>query len=79
MPKGVNYTQIVSDLMDIDRFPSHAQMIGWETAQTIGLPAEYVPKDDPVWKLYWSLYCHLRLVIDEKQKIFESYYVSLLW
>jgi Serine dehydrogenase proteinase len=78
-PMGVNYTQIVADLMNIERFPSHGQPIGWDTAQKIGLPIEYLEKDDPIWKLYWSLYCHLRLAINKDTKIFESHYVSLPW
>jgi hypothetical protein len=73
------YTRIATDLMDIDRFPSHGQMIGYDTAKTIGLPVRYLPKDDPTWKHYWTLYCHLRLVIEDNQKIFESYYVSMNW
>jgi hypothetical protein len=75
----VNYTKIATDLMDINRFQSHGQMISCEVADSIGLPVRYFPKDDPIWKLYWTLYCHLRLVIEDNQKIFESYYVSMNW
>jgi ATP-dependent protease ClpP protease subunit len=78
-PRGLNYSKIVSDLMDINRFPSHGQMINWETAsEIIGLPVDYLPKHDELWKLYWTLYCHLRLAVQNNQKIFESYYVSLV-
>jgi hypothetical protein len=75
----INYTKIATDLMDINRFQSHGQMIGYETAKTIGLPVRYLAKDEPMWKLYWTLYCHLRLAIEDNQKIFESYYVSMNW
>ena len=52
----VAYTKIASDLMDINRFQSHGQMISCEVAKSIGLPVRYLPKDDPMWKLYWTLY-----------------------
>jgi len=77
-PRGTAYTAIVSKLMDIDQYPSHGQMIGWEAAVEMGLDIEYMPMSDPLWRKYWVLYCHLRLAIPESgQRIFESSYVSL--
>jgi hypothetical protein len=40
---GLNYTHIASELMDTRRFPSHSQMIGYETAKEIGLNVTYMP------------------------------------
>ncbi|AYG70630.1 hypothetical protein [Rhizobium sp. CCGE531] len=76
--RGLNFSRIASELMDINRYPSHGQMIGWEAASNIGLTIEYLPPDDPIWRKYWALYCHLRLAIESDQRIFESNYVSLL-
>lgn len=77
-PKGTEFTRIASEMMDIDQYPSHGQMIGWETAQQIGLNIDYRPLSDDLWQKYWALYCHLRLAIEGDQKIFESNYVSMV-
>ncbi|MGY3488160.1 hypothetical protein ACVW1C_006043 [Bradyrhizobium sp. USDA 4011] len=76
--RGKNFSKIASELMDINKYQSHGQMIGWETANEMGLTITYMPSTDPVWRKYWALYCHLRLVIESEQRIFESNYVSLL-
>jgi hypothetical protein len=76
--RGANFSKIAHDLMDISRYPSHGQMIGWEAARNIGLNVDYLPLTDPNWRKYWSLYCHLRLAIESDQRIFESNYVSLI-
>lgn len=74
---GLNYTAITAALMDTKRFPSHSQMIGCEIAKEIGLRITYMPSEDPIWQKYWELYCHLRLVVNGKKKLFESAYASL--
>lgn len=76
--RGKNFSKIASELMDINRYQSHGQMVGWEDATEIGLTIEYMPPTGPVWRKYWALYCHLRLAIESEQRIFESNYVSLL-
>lgn len=76
--RGKNFSKIASELMDINKYQSHGQMIGWETANEMGLTISYMPSNDPVWRKYWALYCHLRLAIESEQRIFESSYVSLL-
>lgn len=78
IPRGLNYTKITSQLLDIRSYPSHGQMIGWEEAETMGLVIEYLPMTDPVWRRYWELYCNLRLAIESGERIFESSYVSLV-
>jgi hypothetical protein len=76
--RGKNFSKIASELMDINKYQSHGQMIGWETANEMGLTITYLPSTDLVWRKYWALYCHLRLAIESEQRIFESNYVSLL-
>jgi len=76
--RGKNFSKITSELMDINKYQSHGQMIGWENANEMGLTITYMSPTDPVWRKYWSLYCHLRLAIESEQRIFESNYVSLV-
>lgn len=76
--RGMNFSKIASELMDINKYQSHGQMIGWETANEMGLTITYMQSTNPVWRKYWALYCHLRLAIESEQRIFESNYVSLL-
>lgn len=76
--RGKNFSKIANELMDVNKYQSHGQMIGWEAATEIGLTVEFMPSTDPVWRKYWTLYCHLRLAIESEQRIFESNYVSLL-
>ena len=75
---GGNYTAAPSKLMDTKRFPSHGQPIGWEIAKNeIKLNVEFKDRHDPLWCLYWNLYCNLRLAVADDKKIFESLHVSL--
>lgn len=74
---GLNYTAIPYALMDTERFASHSQMIDYGTAKEIGLNIAYMPSEDPIWQKYWELYCHLRLAVNGKQKLFESARASL--
>jgi hypothetical protein len=67
--------------MDIERWPSHGQMINWKDAkQELELDVEYLPPTNEQWRAYWRLYCLLRLAINNKdnQNIFESNYASLI-
>jgi ATP-dependent protease ClpP protease subunit len=77
--RGANFSLIASELMDTNKYPSHGQMIGWEAARGIGLTVEYLAPADSTWKLYWELYCLLRLAVTDDQKIFESGYASLVF
>jgi Serine dehydrogenase proteinase len=76
---GGNWSATVNELLDTKRWRSHAQMISWQDAQdpTIGLSVEYLSADDPVWQMYWQLHCLQRLAINDREKIFESDYVSI--
>jgi hypothetical protein len=75
--KKATYTKIAGDLMDINRWPAHGQMIGWEDAKEMGLEVEYLAPDSKEWRGYWSLFCQQRLALKDGMKLFESDYASL--
>jgi ATP-dependent protease ClpP protease subunit len=75
--RGLPFSEIAGALLDLDRWPSHGQMINWEDAKALGLDVNYLPPSDNTWQKYWLLHCHQRLSIDDNQKLFESAYVSL--
>ena len=70
--QGGNYTAAPAALLDVDRFPSHGQMIDWRTAKDIGIPQVcYLARTDSLWQQYWRLYRHL-LSICGTGRVFES-------
>lgn len=70
--QGGNYTAAPALLLDVDRFPSHGQMIDWRTAKAIGIPqVHHLARNDPLWQQYWRLYCHL-LPICGTGRVLES-------
>jgi ATP-dependent protease ClpP protease subunit len=73
----ISYTTIAGDLLDTKRWLTHGQMIGPDDAKKIGLLVEYLPPTDTQWRRYWRLYCRQRLAVQDRQKLFESHYVSL--
>jgi hypothetical protein len=75
--KKATYTKIAADLMDINRWPAHGQMIGYEDAKELELEIEYLAPDSVEWRAYWSLYCQQRLAVKDGAKLFESDYASL--
>ena len=75
--KKATYTKIAGDLMDINRWPAHGQMISWEDAREMELEIEYLPPNSKEWRAYWSLYCQQRLAVKDGTKLFESDYASL--
>ena len=75
--KGLPFSQIANDLMDLTRWPSHRQMINWEDVQEIGLPVDYFPPTDDLWQKYWLLHCYQRISLEAKERLFESSFVSL--
>jgi hypothetical protein len=76
--KGRNFSHIASALMDLRRWPSHGQMIGWQDLRELGLPVQYHLPQSEQWQAYWRLYCLLRLAVKDQQSIFESAYASLV-
>lgn len=75
--KVSNFTEIANALMDNKRWLTHGQMIGYQSAQNLGLKVDYLLPSDETWRAFWQLYCHQRLAIKDEQKLFESDYVSL--
>ena len=58
--QGGSYTAAPAVLMDVDRFPSHGQMIDWRTAKEIGIPqVHFQDRRTPIWRRYWRLYKYL--------------------
>lgn len=77
--KGGNYTALPEKLMDVDRFPSHGQMIDWRTAQHIGFPqVDPLDRRSPLWQQYWRLYRQLSLVCGAQGRVFESRDLTIL-
>lgn len=74
---GGNYTKVASDLIDTNQWLAHGQMIGWQHASGIGLMVDYLEPRNDAWRQFWRLYCLQRLTVGDKQKLFESDYVSL--
>ena len=71
--QGANYTAVSAALMDVDRFPSHGQMIDWRTALDIGIPQiHHLARQSRLWQLYWHLYCRLLPVCGINGGVFES-------
>jgi hypothetical protein len=52
-------------------------LFGWNDAIKIGLSVEYLDPSSEQWQSYWHLYCHQRLAIQDRQKLFESDVASL--
>ncbi len=79
LKQGGNWSQAVSALIDNKRWRTHGQMISWQDASDpkMGLQVEYLPPDSEEWQEYWQLYCMQRLSITDRQKLFESDYVSI--
>jgi hypothetical protein len=75
-----NWSKAANELLDTQRWLSHAQMISWEDAQDprIGLKVEYLDPNSDEWQENWQLYCLQRLTVGDHQKLFESDYASLL-
>ena len=71
--QGGNYTAASSVLIDVNRFPSHGQMIDWRTAKEIGI-SQVHPMDrrSQLWQQYWRLYRHLLQVCGTRGRVFES-------
>ena len=79
MRRGGNYTSAPAALVDIERFPSHGQMIDWRTARRIGIPHVHpMDQQSALWQQYWHLYQQLRDACGAERRILESRDESLL-
>lgn len=71
--KGVNYTAVAAILVDVERFPSHGQMIDWRMAQDIGIPDVHpLDRHSSLWRQYWRLYRQLSELCGVGRRVFES-------
>jgi hypothetical protein len=69
-------TRVGAALVEREVWPTHGQMINWREARAMGLVVEYLAQDDPLWCMWWSLYCRQRLALEEpKERLFESDHV----
>jgi hypothetical protein len=66
--------RIAEELINIEKYPNHGQVINYQDAQKIGLKVVYMPYRDPVWQAMWSLYLHYIVAMRERMyvKMFES-------
>lgn len=76
-PKSGNFTEIARSLMDPEKWQSHGQMIGHAQASALGLTIHYRDPHDQLWEKFWQLYCHQRIEIQDKHKLFESSFACL--
>ena len=77
--QGGNYTAAPALLINVDRFPSHGQMIDWRTAKEIGIPqVDHLDRRSPLWQQYWRLYRQLSLVCGAQGRVFESRDLTIL-
>lgn len=66
--------RIAEELINIEKYPNHGQVINYQDAQRIGLNVVYMPYTDPIWRALWSLYLHYVVAMRERMyvKMFES-------
>lgn len=77
---GGNWSATARELLNTKQYKSHGQMISREDAKDakLGLNVEYATPEEPLWQDLWQLYCLQRLVVEDKNKLFESDVVSIL-
>ena len=76
-PRITNYTAVAPNFIDVQKWLTHGQMISWQGAIREGLTnVEHLEFRSPLWRSYWQLYCLQRLALKDRQKLFESDYVS---
>lgn len=72
-----NWTGIPAELMNLEKYPSHGQMIDAEDANQMGLLVTSLLPTSEQWRAYWNLYCLQRLAVKDSEKLFESGLASL--
>jgi ATP-dependent protease ClpP protease subunit len=78
-PKIATYTAVATNFIDVGKWLTHGQMISWQAATYEGLSnVEYLDFRGSQWRSYWQLYCLQRLVVKDREKLFESDYASFL-
>ncbi|WP_436664379.1 SDH family Clp fold serine proteinase [Alicyclobacillus acidoterrestris] len=76
-PTGAEH--IANQLTDVNKYPSHAQVINHAEAAGLGLNVQYLSDQDDVWQAMWRLYIRYITEIREHGlvKVFESNYASV--
>lgn len=68
--------QTARDLAYAERYTSHAHLIDWKEARKLfgKEGVEYIKNIDPLWNLYWELYCRSALFLENPSivKLFET-------
>jgi len=68
--------ETAKDLAYAEKYTSHAHLIDWEEAiKLFGKEdIEYIKNTDPLWNLYWELYCRSALFLENPSivKLFET-------
>lgn len=72
--------RIAETLINIDKYPNHGSVIGYEEAKAIGLNVVYQSDGDEFWQGMWRLYTRYLVYMREKAavKLFESSDVSIM-
>lgn len=72
-----SWSAVAPELLNTKRWYAHGQVISGAAAKGIGLDIELVDADSDLWREIWQLYCLQRLAITDRQRLFESDWVSL--
>ncbi|WP_028776203.1 SDH family Clp fold serine proteinase [Shimazuella kribbensis] len=72
--------RIAEELINIEKYPNHGQVINYQDARKIGLNVVYKADHDPLWQAMWQLYINYMIMMREKEsvKIYESTYSSIM-
>lgn len=72
-------TDLISKISTSNSYKSHGAVIDYDETQKLGLAAEYLNYDDPIWRRLWLLYCMYDYDIKAKNlgKIFEGKVFSI--
>ncbi|WP_052807463.1 SDH family Clp fold serine proteinase [Risungbinella massiliensis] len=72
--------RIAEELINIEKYPNHGQVINYQDGLRIGLRITYQSFDDPIWRAFWRLYVNYIVVMKEQQavKIFENTNASVM-
>ncbi|MEX3616473.1 SDH family Clp fold serine proteinase [Paenibacillus glucanolyticus] len=71
--------KIAEELLDIEKYPNHGNVISWKDATDIGLNVCYLPPSDDLWKAFWTLIALYDndMKINKTIKIFEGSKLSV--
>jgi ClpP class serine protease len=72
-----SWSAVAPELLNTKRWYAHGQVISAAAAKDIGLNIELVDADSDLWREIWQLYCLQRMAITDRQRLFESDWVSL--